>query len=108
MQIVTNNLYYSFDNMGVLRVDTLNVRGFRDIQKRNRVNVLFKAHNIDILFLQETHCTSIKECKQWERSFNGKCFWAFGDNHSRGVGIILNSVLNYKFYVLIMILMGDF
>ena len=23
-------------------------------------------------------------------------FWAFGTNHSRGVGIILNSVLNYK------------
>ena len=57
---------------------------------------MFEAHNIDILFLQKTHCTNIKECKLWERSFNGKCFWAFGDNHSRGVGIIIKVGLNYK------------
>ena len=51
---------------------------------------------LDVLCLQETHCVNIKGAKYWEKSFNGQCFWAFGENHSSGVGIVINSGLNYK------------
>ena len=78
------------------KIASLNVRGFRDFQKRVKVNILFKAHNIDVLFIQESHCSNIKEAKHWENCFSGKGFWSFGQNHSCGVGIILNSNMTYK------------
>ena len=79
-----------------INIASLNVRGFRDVSKHFKVFNMVNLESIDILFLQETYCVNIKEAKYWEKSFNGKCFGAFGENQSSGVGIVINSGLNYK------------
>ena len=43
-----------------LKIITLNVRGMVTKHKRDRVMLWIKRHNIDIAFLQETHCTKSK------------------------------------------------
>ena len=75
---------------------SLNVRGFRDLYKRQQVFNMFSLEGWDVLFIQETHCTNIKEAKSWGQNFNGKLFWSFGGKHSRGVGIILSPHLNFE------------
>ena len=79
-----------------INIASLNVRGFRDVSKRFKVFNMVNFESIDILFLQETHCSNIKEGKQWESKFNGKIFGSFGGKHSRGVGILLSSKLKYE------------
>ena len=82
--------------MNTLKVGSLNVRGFRDLHKRQQVFNMFSLEGWDVLFIQETHCTNIKEAKSWGQNFNGKLFWSFGSKHSRGVGIILSPHLNFE------------
>ena len=82
--------------MNALKVGSLNVRGFRDSYKRQQVFDMFSLEGWDVLFIQETHCTNIKEAKSWGKNFNGKLFWSFGGKHSRGVGIILSPHLNFE------------
>ena len=57
---------------------------------------MFNLEGWDVLFIQETYCTSIKEARSWEQNFNGKSFWSFGSKHSRGVGIFLSAILNFE------------
>ena len=79
-----------------LKIGSLNVRGFRDINKRLKVFNMFNLEGWDVLFVQETHCFNIKEAKLWGQNFNGKMFWSFGGKHSRSVGIILSPNLNFE------------
>ena len=72
--------------MNTLKVGSLNVRGFRDLHKRQQVFNMFSLEGWDVLFIQETHCTNIKEAKSWGQNFNCKLFWSFGSKHSRGLG----------------------
>ena len=82
--------------MNTLKVGSLNVRGFRDLHKRQQVFNMFSLEGWDVLFIQETHCTNIKEAKSWGQNFHGKLFWSFGSKHSRGGGIILSPHLNFE------------
>ena len=79
-----------------LNIGTLNVRGFRNNNKRCKVFNMLHLEALDVIFLQETHCCNIKEAKMWGCQFNGKAFWSFGSKHSCGVAILLRSHLNFK------------
>ena len=56
---------------------------------------MVNLEGLDVVFLQETHCSNIKEGKQWSFGYLGKCFWSWGQNHSCGVGILLSKTLSY-------------
>ena len=46
-----------------LNIASYNVRGLRNREKRLKVSKLMSLENLDVLFLQETHCVNIKEGK---------------------------------------------
>ena len=79
-----------------LKFCSLNVRGFGDSIKRQSVYNILNLERFDIVFLQETHCLHIKEAKFWGDQYGGKAFWSFGNRHSCGVGILINSSLTFK------------
>ena len=62
---------------------------------RYRKILNYHMKKVDILFIQETHIDNITIAKQLEKDLNSKCFWSFGNNRSRGVGICINNRLNY-------------
>ena len=47
----------------------------------------------DVVFIQETHCDSMKTAKKLSQGWGGKCFWSFGTNTSCGLGILVNKGL---------------
>ena len=73
-----------------LKIISLNCNGLREFSKREFLFNYFQILQADIVFLQETHCDSIKTAKKWSQGWAGKCFWSFGTNKSCGVGILVN------------------
>lgn len=74
-------------------IATLNVHGLRDKKKAALLAFLFTKKCFDILFLQESHITSEIEGGHIGKLFNAVAFWSYGQKHSKGVGILLNSSL---------------
>ena len=56
----------------VINIGSLNVRGLKDSIKRSNILNMANLEGLDVLFLQETHCSNIKEGKQWGRGYSGK------------------------------------
>ena len=81
--------------MANLNISSLNCRGLGTYNKRQYIAELFKINSIDICFLQETHCYSKFVANSWEKQWGGTCFWSFGSNRSRGVGIWIREGLNF-------------
>ncbi|KAI0234641.1 hypothetical protein LSAT2_015038, partial [Lamellibrachia satsuma] len=77
-------------------INSLNCRGLKDWHKRQFITDFFRVNHLDICFLQETHCTSKFNGNSWGKQWGGKCFWSFGTNHSKGVGIWFRDGLNFK------------
>ena len=50
--------------------------------------------NIDIIFVQETHCTK-KDKKKWGDEWGGQNWWSTGSKNSRGVAILCNPKFKY-------------
>ena len=73
--------------MANLRFCSLNCRRLGDLQKRDLLKQCLLYNKVDICFLQETHCYSLKCAKIFNRHFGGKLFWSFGTSRSKGVGI---------------------
>ena len=46
-----------------------------------------RQHNLDLVFLQETHC-SFKAQNIWSSEWGNKCIFAHGTSNSRGVAIL--------------------
>ena len=82
--------------MTSLNINSLNCRGLKDWHKRQFITDFFRVKHLDICFLQETHCTSKFNGHSWGKQWGGKCFWSFGTNHSKGVGIWFRDGLNFK------------
>ena len=76
-----------------LNIFSLNCKGLRGCSKRSFLFNYFQMLKADIVFLQETHCDSIKTAKKWSQGWGGKCFWSFGTKRSSGVGILVNKDL---------------
>ena len=75
---------------------TVNVNGFRQKFKQKVILERLKERSFDVVFLQETHITNLREGKMAARHWNGKHFWSFGSNYSRGVGMLIAKDLDYS------------
>ena len=64
-----------------LKIQTINVNGMAEHNKRKKVLTLLESNNCDIFFLQETHCQSIPEWK-------GQQFTSYNSNRSAGCAIL--------------------
>ena len=48
-----------------ITLSTYNVRGCRNVLKRDRIRGFFKSHRNSIVCLQETHCKNVEEANTW-------------------------------------------
>ena len=79
-----------------INFSSFNCRGLGDWRKREFLIKLLKENNIDICYLQETHCSSKFIGNSWKHELGGNCFWSFGSNRTRGVGIWFRPGLSFK------------
>ena len=75
---------------------TLNVNGLLDFRCQFALKNFCLSNKVDVLFLQETHVSSVKVTKNLENYFDFyRCFWNFGTIHSRGTAIFISRSLNF-------------
>ena len=72
---------------------SLNVRGIRNKQKRNKILLWLRQQKSDVIFLQETFLSKDLE-KTIYAEWNGPCYFNHGSHHSRGVAILIRKNLN--------------
>ena len=72
-----------------MKVATLNVNSIRSRDKITALANTLRYFNIDILLFQETKVDSLKLAKAIELKLDGRVFWSFGSNNSRGTGIFI-------------------
>ena len=77
-----------------LKTISLNVRSIRTFEKRKAIFNWLNKQKADICFLQETYSTKEVE-NQWKKQWQGDAFFAHGDNHSRGVLILIRKDLDF-------------
>jgi exonuclease III len=77
-------------------IASINANGLRGIGKRAALFDWFQNSSFDILFIQECHCVSETEVRNWTKDFRGKGFWSFGTLYSCGVGILIKQRVSYK------------
>ena len=81
-----------------LRIGSMNVSGLRsDAFKRRDVFNWVKKKCIDVMVMQETHCSTQDENK-WLGEWGYKGFFSNYDTKSRGVGILFNNSFEYKMH----------
>lgn len=79
--------------MSDLSIFTLNVKGFRDKNKRRECFLWLQEKKPSIIFLQETHSTS-SDISLWTNEWGAKALWSHGSSNSRGTAILFNKNLN--------------
>ena len=82
-----------------LTIESLNVRGIRDNQKRSNVFSWIKKRNADIFFISETHCHTKKDKTNWSKEWSNDkndSIWSLGTNRSKGVAILFNPKLKCR------------
>ena len=83
--------------MSDLKVCTLNVRGLNNNDKRRKLFNWIREKELDVTFLQETFCTK-DFVPYFNSSWSGKIYHGETDSsHSRGVAIVVNPKLNFKY-----------
>ena len=83
---------FTKDNVN-FKLLSLNVRGIRLSIKRKALFLWLNKQKADIIFLQETYSTKEVEVI-WKTQFKGKIFYSHGNNHSRGVMILVRNDLD--------------
>ena len=73
-----------------IRLLTINTSGLRCKSKRQRIFHWLKPKNFDIMFLQETHCGSEDDAKNWSHEWGGTAIWTTFSNDSLGCAILIN------------------
>lgn len=73
----------------LLRLGTLNVRGFKDENKQRDVIHFARMHNVDILLLQETNLSRAAEVYELKRKFSVDCFFSLATRQFCGAGILI-------------------
>ena len=77
--------------MDKMKIVSLNSRGLGNFIKRRKVfNFVKRKHHADVIFLQETHCTT-KEENMWSAEFGNKILFANGTSNSKGVAIAIQN-----------------
>ena len=73
------------------RLITFNVNGLRNPTKRKLCFQYLKRHRANIIFLQETHCSSQIETESWTKEWAGDGIWNNYKSNSRGTAILWKS-----------------
>ena len=72
--------------MASIKIQSRNVSGLRDSNKRKKLFLLMKTLNQDMFMLQETHSTVDTE-KLWLDEWGGEIIFSHGTSNSKGVAI---------------------
>jgi len=83
-------------NKSHLRLHSLNTRGLGDKRKRRSLFQWLRTNYKGVIFLQETHSTSISE-KYWKREWKGEIYFSHGTCGSRGVAILFPQNIDITF-----------
>lgn len=67
-----------------LKYGSYHVNGLQTKMKRKKVFTLLKEHNLDIVMIQESHCTKDIE-HLWKAEWGGGVFATHGTSESKGV-----------------------
>lgn len=81
---------------------TLNCNGLLNGPTRSELFSLYLTKKISILLLQETHFNNINNVENFKSLFStDKCYFSFGSNKSRGVGIVIlnHNITVTKYYL---------
>ena len=81
--------------MECLRIASCNVRGLRDLTKRQHIFKYFREKQLDIIFLQETHSTQA-EASYWRTNWGGKAYFSHGTSNARGVTTLVSRKAKIK------------
>ena len=84
--------------MGLLKIESLNCRGLRDLKKRSDILDDFKKRNVNIIHLQETHLIA-SDLPSLKETWNVKFLIAGEKKQSMGVVTIINSNIEYKLHM---------
>ena len=71
------------------------MRGLKDKIKRCEFYNYLRQKQIDIGFIQETHCTK-KERKWWRNQWGGEMYFSDGESNSKGVAIVFAQSFDFK------------
>ena len=82
-------------NMAELHILSMNVKGFKDDLKRQKVLHWAKKRGADIFLTQESHFEKGDQTT-WEEDWGGEIYSSEGSNNSRGVSIFIRKNLDYK------------
>ena len=74
---------------------SLNVRGLRNVSKRNKMFNFLKDKCKGITFLQECH-TTITDESIWKRSVEGQVFFSHGTSNARGTVTIIPKYVQFE------------
>jgi exonuclease III len=81
--------------VGALCFDSLNVRGLRNTEKRNKIFNLLKSNKNAIHFLQETH-TVQGDLNKYTETWGPECYLSHGTSSSRGTAIIIPKEIKFE------------
>lgn len=80
-------LFEAQNQMGGIRVGTLNLNGARCMQKRAVSFELIRQRSIDVTFVQETHSDNLSEI-DWRKEWQGEVYLTHLDSVRGGVAIM--------------------
>ena len=81
--------------MANIKVQTRNVDGLGDTQKRRKLFHLLKNSKATIFLLQETHSTEEQE-DNWKNDWDGEILFSHGTSNSRGTAILIKDTINLE------------
>ena len=76
-----------------VKICSLNVRGLRNKDKRNKMFCWLKDQSYNIILLQETHST-IEINDDWKTEWGKRAYFSGGKSNSQGVCILINDDFN--------------
>jgi len=83
------------NNNVCFNVLSLNVRGFRDLNKRKSIFTWVRNGKADIIFLQETYSTS-DVIDSWKYQWPEDMYYSHGSNHSKGFLVLIRETFQFE------------
>uniref|UniRef100_A0A3B4UKM2 exodeoxyribonuclease III n=1 Tax=Seriola dumerili TaxID=41447 RepID=A0A3B4UKM2_SERDU len=90
----------SYFDMSDLKIISLNVKGFNNVVKRQKVLAFLKKEKTQIALLSETHLNDLEHLKL-RRSWVGQVFYSCHNTRSRGVAILIHRSLPFTIKTII-------
>lgn len=81
--------------MDKIRIGSFNVNGIREGFKRRQIFRYLHEKKLDVVCLQETHCTHDVE-KVWKTEWGGRIIFNNGTSQSKGVCVLFKKKLNVQ------------